>query len=245
MLSPAELFDRTYVINLPERKDRRRAIGRELNILGMGFAHPKVTLHPATRCHESHGFPSAAVRGCFLSHLSILQKAQAEGLRSILVIEDDLVMSPALGPHWAPLMQKAERQSWGFIYFGHVEPAPQMATPELLPYSGPLMTAHFYAVNASIFDSLIGYLEAVLSRQPGDPVGGPMHYDGALTMFRLAHPEILTLIAHPNLGWQRSSRSDIHGHWYDKLAGIRDGADFARRIRQTFRSLRANASSSG
>jgi glycosyl transferase, family 25 len=242
MPSPAELFDRTYVINLPERKDRRRAISSELNRLGMGFTHPRVALHPAKRCDEPCGFPSAAVRGCFLSHLSILRKARAEGLRNVLVIEDDLAMSPTLGLHWARLMQEVERQPWGFIYFGHVQRT-SGATPVLLPHSGPLMTAHFYAVSATLFNPLIAYLEAVLERQPGDPVGGPMHYDGALTMFRLAHPEILTLIAHPSLGWQRSSRSDIHGRWYDKVVGLRNGADYARSIRQTFRNLRADASS--
>ena len=69
-----------------------------------------------------------------------------------------------------------------------------------------------------------------------------MHYDGALTMFRAANPDVLTLIAQPSLGWQRSSRSDIHGHWYDKVAGVQDVVAMARHVRQHWRSFRSEGS---
>ena len=75
---PGGFFDRTYVINLPERKDRLREITRELRSMGMTFADPGVRLLRATRSREALGFPSPAVRGCFLSHLAILLQAQAE-----------------------------------------------------------------------------------------------------------------------------------------------------------------------
>jgi glycosyl transferase family 25 len=230
--SPADCFDRTYVINLVERKDRLKEITCELQKLRMTFADPKVRLLSATRCQESRGFPTAAVRGCFLSHLTILLQAQSDGLKNVLIMEDDLAISPAFKDYCRHLFQEAEQQPWGFLYFGHREDTPALNVPRLAPFTGPIATTHFYAVNATILGRLIDYLQAVQLRAPGDPVGGPMHYDGALTMFREAHPDINTLIAQPSLGWQRSSRSDIHGHWYDKVWGLRNAADMARSLRR-------------
>lgn len=237
MSSPIGFFDRTYVINLPERKDRLREITRELQPLGMSFADPNVRLLNATRPHEALGFPAPAVRGCFLSHLALLLQAQADGLKNVLVMEDDLSISPAFGDCCGRLFQQAEQRPWGFIYFGHVIEMPVLNVPRLTAFANPIGTSHFYAVNGTILDRLIDYLQAVQLRPPGHPVGGPMHYDGALTMFRAANPDILTLVAQPSLGWQRSSRSDIHGHWYDKIAGVQSVAATARHVRQHWRSF--------
>ena len=63
-------------------------------------------------------------------------------------------------------------------------------------------------------------------------------------MFRAANPDILTLIAQPSLGWQRSSRSDIHGQWFDKVAGVQNVAAMARHFRQHWRSFRSKGRNS-
>ena len=240
---PTEVFDRTYVINLVERKDRLREITDELQAHGMTFADPKLRLLSATRCKEAHGFPTAAVRGCFLSHLALLLEAQADGMKNVLIMEDDLTISPNFSGYCHQLFQEAEQSSWDFIYFGHREDAAALTIPRLAPFTGPIATTHFYAVNATILGRLIDYLQNVQLRAPGDPVGGPMHYDGALTMFRLANPDIKTLITQPSLGAQRSSRSDIHGHWYDKVWGLRNVADMARsRMRKHYGFAKAGSS---
>jgi glycosyl transferase family 25 len=241
---PASLFDRTYVINLPERKDRLREITRELQSVGMSFADPGVRVLCATRPREALGFPTPAVRGCFLSHLAVLQQAQADGLKNVLVMEDDLAISPAFANSRRRLFQELEGCPWGFIYFGHREETPTLRVPVLAPFTGPIITAHFYAVSGTILNRLIDYLQAVQLREPGDPVGGPMHYDGALTMFREANPDILTLIAQPSLGWQRSSRSDIHGRWYDKVAGVQTVAAIGRNAREHWRGFRSKGRNS-
>jgi hypothetical protein len=153
-------------------------------------------------------------------------------------MEDDLAFSPLLVDNLHRLLQQLDERPWGFIYFGHQEGTTSVTSPELVPYAGRIATAHFYAVSAIIFERLIAYLELVQLRAPGHPEGGPMHYGGALSMFRSANPDILTLIAQPNLGWQRSSRSDIHGSWYDKVAVLRNAADLARELRHNCRAPR-------
>src|SRR4051794_38102594 len=89
-----EYFARGYVINLRERTDRRREIERELARLALpsGWAE----FLAAERPDSAAGFPSAGVRGCFLSHLAVLKDAHARGLPNVLVMEDDLTLSPQL-----------------------------------------------------------------------------------------------------------------------------------------------------
>ena len=76
--------------------------------------------------------------------------------------------------------------------------------------SRPTMLAHFYAVHARALPALIEYLHAVLQRPAGHPLGGPMHFDGALHSFRAQNPELKTYYFTRNLGFQRPSKTDLH-----------------------------------
>jgi glycosyl transferase family 25 len=133
-------------------------------------------------------------------------------------------------------------QPCDLAYFGHVEPVASRGVPQLLPFSRPLMTSHFYAIKEPALSRLIDFLEQAQIRLPGDPAGGPMHLDGALTMFRQANPDLLTRIASPNLGWQRPSRSDIHSNWFQQAPVFRHFYDVARAIRSLKGRLESAAS---
>jgi hypothetical protein len=197
----------------------------------MPFAAGEVELFPAIRPAEAAGFPNAAAHGCFLSHLEILRDARARGVANLLVMEDDLQVQDV-----DTLFSMAEHlveSPWGIAYFGHSIPAPPAQAPAWVPFHGELRTSHFYAVHSSVFNQLITYLEDCLKRLPGDPVGGPMEYDGALNMFRLWHPDTITLIAQPSLGGQRSSESDIHPDPKQQLSGIHQAISLLRRVRKT------------
>ena len=229
-MSFADLFGCTFIINLPERRDRRRAVTRELVRAGMPLQPGKVELFAAVKPDEAAGFPSRGVRGCFLSHLRILQEAQRRNLERVLIMEDDLVLSPRIRRE-ADVLANLLNQPWGLVYFGHVEKVSGEGDLRLNVFSGPLMTSHFYGVSAPARDRLIAYLEAAERRPPGHPDGGPMHLDAALTMFRRANPNAITLLAEPNLGWQRPSRSDIHSTWMQSTPVFREAYGFARFLR--------------
>ncbi len=75
----------------------------------------------------------------------------------------------------------------------------------------------------------------LLTRKAGDPDGGPMHIDGAYSVYRKINPSVITLYAAPALGYQRSSRTDIHNlQWYDKTPLISSLVVLARKIKNTF-----------
>jgi len=230
-------FKGIFVINLPERVDRRREIVAELTRAGVD--NSRVEIFPGIRPTEAAGFPGIGARGCFLSHLGILKEAKRRNIAPVLVLEDDLALSQQLLDVQGALVSVLESQDWGFVYLGHVVDVGAVDGVTLRPYDEGVMTTHFYGVTATVRDALIEFLELVLTRQPGDPLGGPMHVDGAFSMFRQQHPEIRTLLAYPSLVWQRSSRSDISdGSWYDRLPFVQPLVARAREFKSRLKRLR-------
>src|SRR5271170_7150269 len=78
---PWNTFNAIYLINLPERVDRRRELASELNSVGLSEDDERVIWMAAVRPPEAGGFPSIGSRGCFMSHLECLKSARARGFR--------------------------------------------------------------------------------------------------------------------------------------------------------------------
>src|SRR5580692_4056086 len=115
-----EFFPLIRVINLPERKDRYRAIERQLKLLGIPFAPGQVEVYAAERPTSTAGFPGIGVHGCFLSHLGVLKDARKRGIESVLVIEDDLEVLPQNVDRLNTVIEEARSKTWGIIYLGHI-----------------------------------------------------------------------------------------------------------------------------
>ncbi len=236
-----DYFDRITVINLPERQDRRREISRELDKLGLALGESGVCLFPAIRPAGADDFPSRGAHGAYLSHLEVLRLAQRDGIKHLLVLEDDLLINPRLKDASAQLLEQLSTSSWGIVYFGHMVVS-QARQVHLSPTTQPQQCLHFYAVHHSQFAPLIAYLEACLQRPAGHPDGGKMHVDGAISMYRERHPECLTLLVEPSLGSQRPSRSDItNNRWYDRLPLVRELIALARRGKAYWRQRGAGS----
>lgn len=237
MIHPLAYFQRLYVINLPSRTDRRREMGAQLSAVGLDWNHPLVQLFPAIRPDHPGGFPSLGARGCFLSHLEVLKDSRARKLKRLLILEDDLNFSPDFDGRIAPLADNLAASKWMVFYGGYVlaEAPGRPAAGGLLAISPevPVRTTHFIAINGpDAIAACIACLEAMLTRLPGDPAGGPMHVDGAYNWFRRGHPKGRTLLAVPELGYQRSSRTDIHDlKWFDRLPVARQAAAWVRQRR--------------
>lgn len=225
-------FARTYIVNLPERADRRRAMDAELRRFGLQADGQRIRYWQATRPAAAGPFPSRGARGCFLSHLAILEEAERDGLASVLILEDDLQLAAALQQAPASMQRRLAHGAWHFAYLGHVAPLAPGAAPAWLETRQALATTHFYALHGSVIGRLRAHLQACLARPPGHPLGSPMHVDGAYSLFRQCHGDVVTLLANPSLGGQRSSRSDIcPNQWYDRLPLLRSLAGVARQAK--------------
>lgn len=234
MTQPFESFDRIYVINLASRADRRAEMAKQLSRIGLGFDSAAVRLFGAVRPADAGPFPSIGSRGCFMSHLGVLNDAATAGLQKILIVEDDLNFAPDFAQRSERLVARIAAPDWGMFYGGHEvagHPSADNGAADLNPEE-PVQTAHFVALQGPSINAAAAYLAAMLLRPSGDPNGGPMHVDGAYSWFRRAHPHVRTWIAVPPLGYQRASRTDIHDlRWFDKMPAVREVVSMLRRLR--------------
>ena len=241
----SQTFDRIYILNLPDRADRRREMAAELQHTNFPVPKPLndpdalVSFFPGQRVTELANFPSLGCRGCFLSHLAILKHAHAHNYAKILILEDDMSFSPLIARYDHHIAEIARTEDWQFAYFGHVLPEHALSTSHN-PITFDLSTqhvvcAHFYSVRNAVFAPLIHWLETIQTRPFQHPDGGPMHVDGAFNEFRERNC-IPTRIAHPSLGHQRSSRSDIAGlKWFDRAPFVREGISLLRTVKNRFK----------
>lgn len=225
-------FDRTYVINLPHRVDRRKEMAKELKKAGMPFTLGKVELFSAIRPESPGSFESIGYRGCFLSHLNVLKQARDKGLSNVLVMEDDLELRKDFKQYEETILRELREQDWDIVHFGYCGDANNndVSFPLLQQFSGEIIGSQFYAVNAKSFDRLIDFFETLLDRPAGHPDGGPMSPDGVLNIFKWQHPSINRLIAVASFGGQRSSRSDVSEKWFDSLPMLQSLVGLLRKL---------------
>ena len=231
-------FDKVFVINLPDRKDRRQDIERQLNLVGLGLDHPDVCLFPAVRPRRKLGFPSIGARGCFLSHVGVLEQAISMNLGRFLVLEDDADFAVDFTQRIQAISRCLKQIDWDMFY-GYMPdnvPKPDFKQKLRIALVSPetaIECLHFFGVSGRCAVKALPYLKSILQRPPGDPRGGAMHVDGAYSWFRKNHPELLTLAVDPPLAVQRPSRSDIHDlQWFDRQKVLRPITNLARRLKR-------------
>ena len=235
-----DAFERIYIINLPERVDRLREVFDELARAGVSTNDARLRVFAGIRPPDAGIFPSRGAHGCHMSHLSIIREAIRDKLESVLIIEDDVALSPECLKEQPDLVQRLNQGNWDFAYPGHMQ---QLAlnteqTQHWIDSNMPLVCAHFYGLNRRVLPALEDYLSRCLLRPAGHPDGGPMHIDGAYSMFRSRNGAVLTLLAVPSLAGQRSSRSDIYPNkWFDRMPLIRWLAAQARHWRNNYRQI--------
>ncbi len=231
-----DYFERLYIIHLPERVDRYRALGTELLNIGIDIQDPKVYIPHAPKPNETNGFTSIGVYGNFLSHLGILREALKDGLENVWILEDDAIFRRKLRQplEQEKIVQHLTQNHWDLCYLGHhIQKADLRGYPlGLVPYTGEFIWAHCYCVNGKTLHQLVQYMEETLENPSGHPRGGRVYIDGALNLFRRFYPEIVCLVSNPNLSNQKGSPSSLAGgRWYDRMDAMRFLVTAAREIR--------------
>ena len=233
-------FGRVVVINLAPRVDRREEMAEQLGSIGLRFDAPNVQLFEASKPQHAAGFESVGAHGCFRSHLTVLRQARDQGVSSVLILEDDLNFCERFHARFETLANFLKNESWGILYgsFFVNEPLKHSGLPCVQARPQVLIgTTAFLAISGQHLPALVSYLEAMLTRPPGDPQGGPMHIDGAYCWFRQAHPEVVTWLCNPSLGFQRASKTDVHSlRWFDRIAWLAWLIAMVRRLRNRLKA---------
>lgn len=238
-----DFFDQIYIINLAERVDRRREIEHQFKRIGLALPINNICVFPAIRPGSPGEFPSIGAKGCFLSHLGILEEATMKGLERILICEDDLNFARDFTKRAPDILKTLCEIEWALFYGSYriEEKFQKLCDSELavLPSTSAVQTTHFIALQGPSITLASQYLKAILDRPAGDPRGGPMHVDGAYTWFRKENPQFRTLLAIPELGYQRPSRSDIFAAtWYDRAPVLSTAIEAFRRAKSAVKQLK-------
>ena len=238
-----ELFDRTYVINLAERRDRRRQTERELarHFPATAIAE-RVRFYDAIRPDDDGPIGNRGSYGCFLSFVDILATAAADDLGSVLVLQDDVHFLPAYRAHAAWAVEALATGHWDVAQLGYIDQ--HGATdehladaPVLCDFDGEVIGAHCVGFRGGAIEAMLEHLRTVIAGEPGDPLLGPMPVDGAFNTFTWVHPEVRRLLPVPNLVGQRSSRSDIRPKRHDQIGAIRPLLGVGRSALERLRGL--------
>lgn len=229
-----ELFDMVRIINMTSRTDRREETIQEFQRGHLPVGTDQIDFFPAVTPDAADGFSTRGAKGCYMSHLEILREAQARKARHLLVLEDDIAFVRDINMLGADAFRKLQELDWDLAYFGHILSS-HRNNPEWRIADQPMFTSHCYAVNGKALPELIRLLEGILTRPPGDPQGGPMHYDAALNWFFRHNVNIKAYYYTYCLGFQRPSATNIHKPGtLDRLPLISGLLSFARYIKREY-----------
>ena len=192
----ATFFDSITIINTVSRTDRREEMQCTMRRVGWEPNSPKVTWFPAIDPKSAAGFVNPGYRGCFLSHLAVLNMLRNAGHKRALIMEDDCEFTPDFADRQSEIAGQLESTPWAIAYLGNVESI--SGPPRLVSYKpdAHIPDLHCYAVAGDVLPRLSAYLEAMILRPSGSREGGPMSPDGAVTWFRRDNPDVLTVRRH-------------------------------------------------
>jgi glycosyl transferase, family 25 len=229
------------VINLRYRTDRLREVTAELARIGLRPDGTSLHRFDAIRPTESAGFATVGARGCFLSHLGVLERAVEAAWPGVVIVEDDMDFVRGIDRRLRLVLHRLNGVDWGVFHGGTSHAVPGEVIDEALGLQtawpgAPILLAHFVAFRGPAQARARDYLRAILTRRPGDPAGGAMDVDGAYNHFRADNPDILAILANPPIAVQRPSFADVRDRkWFDQVGIFKPALQIARRIKRELR----------
>ncbi|MGS2718063.1 glycosyltransferase family 25 protein [Eionea flava] len=231
-MSFIDYFDQTRIINMKSRTDRRQETEEEFQRYQLPVNTDKVQFFNAITPNTPDSFPNIGAKGCFMSHLTLLETAIEENANTLFLLEDDIQFSNQILEHGQKATDALKETDWDIAYFGHLLKS-SSTSPHWKPVSEPMLLSHCYAVNGRAIKKLAEFLRQMLTRPAGDPKGGPMHYDGALNTFLSQNSDIKAYYYSKNLGYQRPSKTDIHqSSIIDRHPLLKPASKYYRKLKQ-------------
>lgn len=231
-----DAFDKAYIINVADRRDRYVQTVKEFARFGIDVPSPRVAFHIARRPVVKGAFPTLGARGSFTSHLAVLERALSERAQNVLIFEDDVRFTAAAHSASSAVAAALRRVDWDVVYLGYLSPTAPTGSGPLMVSTAPTRGGHAYGVNARFMGEMAHFMRECERRPAGDPDGGPMFRDGAYNHIRQMRMDLKVYLAVPNLATQRSSRTDLHRlRIYDRIKMLSPVISTMRAMRNALR----------
>jgi len=160
--TPSTAFERIYCVNLDRRPDRWRRFAEGLPN-DWPFPQPirfraidgKLVKHP------DYWTAGGGAWGCYLSHLRIIEQCLNEGVRSVLLLEDDALFPADFAPRVLDWLRKVPA-TWQMLYLGgqHLfagKHPPRQVGPDLFqPYN--VNRTHAFALQGDMLQVVYAHL---------------------------------------------------------------------------------------
>jgi hypothetical protein len=209
-----DLFDRVYIINCQHRPDRREALFNHLQSLELVDWDKVVWQRGIVGDYTGHPAYWKAGRGawgCLQSHRRVLEDALHERddygctLKSILVLEDDVVFAPDTATRLDDIASELPAQ-WGQLYLGGQHRGGRSPITTNLCVGSRVNRTHAYAVHRDCYAKMYHHI----SHAPDYMGAAVKHVDHQL---ELAHTrkDWLVLCANPWVAGQAAGSSNISG----------------------------------
>jgi glycosyl transferase family 25 len=231
-----DTFEAIRIINLRAREDRRREVMAEFARLGLAVDGDRIRFHNASRFDCAHPFPSVGARGCFHSHLAVLEEARLNRFENVLIFEDDCDFIGSIEDALGVALNALREKDWKLFFGGHEELECDESHPEPIQLIRPgswICGAHFVAIQRKAIELIVPFLHDEIERLAIDPIGGSRGVDAAYSRFGERFSNLHYFAAWPKLGYQRPSRTDISKpSIFDRTPGVNLFIVPARRLKR-------------
>jgi glycosyl transferase, family 25 len=206
-----DTFEAVRIINLKSRSDRRREVTTEFARLGLAIDGARIKFHPAATFSAADPFPSIGARGCFHSHLEILEEAKSRNFANVLILEDDCDFVGKIEPVLLRATQALRSNDWDIFFGGHEDlTCDETSVPpiQMIKSGTWIRGTHFVAFQKKAIEAMVRFLRDI-EHLADDPIAAMRGIDAAYAHFGRTFPDFRYCVAWPKLGYQRSSRTDI------------------------------------
>ena len=201
-----EYFDKVFLINLDKRTDRLERcndIFEKNNVLDLVERFPGIVPDPSSDIPYTKDTEKIKVPlyGCLLSHINIIKKAKDEGLKSILVLEDDVefINIDAIDKS----VDQLKSRDWSLFYLGSNTHVPLQKEDENLLVLKKGYATHAVAYHESFYDYFIDSFE----KRKIDIID--------VWLSDYGQENFKSYCTYPITAVQVSNHSDIHGAFAD------------------------------
>lgn len=192
------IWDRICVLNLRKRPDRLNEVAHELGKWDKGDTPVNIftAIDGTEQAIPSHWTAGAGAYGCKLSHCAVLREALQDGIRHLLVLEDDIILRQGFTKKLEEFLARVPDDYAGFMLGGQHHFLPKKISSGIVRCWNTQRT-HAYSANR-------GYMKDLLALWQSPELGD--HIDHVVGQAQKLHK---IYAPDPFLIGQRRSRSDV------------------------------------